>query len=165
MSAVTIRPIGAPGDLGWVLMAHGELYAAEYGWEIDAVTAEIVAGLAAGIGPAEGGWIAERDGARVGCVFCVRVDATTAKLRLLLVDPAARGHGLGRRLVRTCVDFARDAEYERMELWTNDPLAAARRIYLDEGFALVQEEQHRLFGPEVRGQRYTLTVSDRSAMV
>src|SRR5689334_8196834 len=120
MGEVTIRELGAPGDLGWVLMAHGELYAAEYGWAIDAVTAPIVAAYATGARPGrDAGWIAELDGARVGSVLCVERGAGTAQLRLLLVDPAARGHGVGRRLVTTCVDFARDAGYGRLVLWTN----------------------------------------------
>jgi GNAT superfamily N-acetyltransferase len=159
MDEVVLRPLGVPGDLGWILMAHGELYAAEYGWAVEEVTAPIVAGIASGLGAGEAGWIAERDGRRVGSVLCLRIDAATAQLRLLLVDPAARGLGLGRRLVRTCVGFARDAGYQRLELWTNEPLAAARRLYLDAGFALLDEESHRHFGPELHGQRYTLDLA------
>jgi GNAT superfamily N-acetyltransferase len=159
MGEVTIRELGAPGDLGWVLMAHGERYAAEYGWSIDAVTAPIVAGYATGARPGrDAGWIAELDGVRVGSVLCVREDATTARLRLLLVDPVARGHGVGRRLVAACVDFARGAGYARLVLWTNEPLAAARRIYLDAGFELTGEEWHDEFGVETLGQSYGLAL-------
>ena len=104
----------------------------------------------------EAAWIAELDGRRVGCVFCVAADAETAQLRILLVDPAARGHGLGARLTRLCVDFARAAGYRRMRLWTNHPLAAARQIYLAAGFALVESDRHRSFGVDLVGQVYEL---------
>jgi GNAT superfamily N-acetyltransferase len=151
-----IRRLGAPGDLGWVVMAHGETYAAEYGWDRDfeALVARIVADFAAADGDGVAAWIAELDGRRVGCCFCVRGDAETAVLRLLLVDPAARGHRVGTRLVETCLDFARDAGYSRMRLWTNDPLVAARQIYLAAGFTLVEEQPHRSFGADLVGQVY-----------
>lgn len=158
--AVTIRPVGQPGDLGWVVLAHGESYAREFGWDttFEALVARIVADYAAKHDPArEAGWIAEVDGRRAGCVFCVRGDDdTTAKLRILLVDQAARGHRLGGRLVDECVAFARAAGYRRMTLWTNDVLAAARRIYLDRGFVLVSEEPHHSFGADLVGQVYEL---------
>jgi len=159
MGSASIRPLGEPGDLGWVVMAHGELYAAEFGWDstFEALVARIVADWANDHDPArEAAWIAELDGERVGCVFCVAADERTAQLRILLVDPRARGHGLGTRLTRACVDFARAAGYERMRLWTNHPLAAARRIYLAEGFRLVEEEPHTSFGAELVGQVYEL---------
>lgn len=92
----------------------------------------------------------------MGCVFCVGKDEATAQLRVLLVDPRARGHHLGRRLVEECVRFARQAGYSRMMLWTNDPLAAARRVYLAAGFELVEEERHRSFGVDLVGQSYQL---------
>src|SRR5262245_23792415 len=129
----SIRPLGAPGDLGWVVKAHGEIYAREFGWDVsfEALVARIVADFASDHDPArESAWLAEVDGRRAGCVFCVRDDDETARLRILLVDPAARGHGLGHALVDTCVDFARTAGYRRIRLWTNDPLSDARRIYL-----------------------------------
>ncbi|WP_042402164.1 GNAT family N-acetyltransferase [Streptacidiphilus carbonis] len=155
-----MRSVGEPGDLGWVVQAHGEQYAAEYGWDamsMEGLTARIVGDFAAAQDPArEAGWIAELDGRRVGCVFCVSEDDTTAKLRLLLVDPAARGHRLGTRLVDQCLEFARSAGYRRMRLWTNQPLASARRIYLAAGFRLVQEQPHRDFGVEILGQVYEL---------
>ena len=153
----TIRPLGRPGDLGWVVQAHGELYAAEFGWDttFEALVARIVADWANDHDPArEAAWIAELDGERVGCVFCVAADERTAQLRILLVDPRARGHGLGTRLTRRCLEFARAAGYERMRLWTNHPLAAARRIYLAEGFTLGEEERHVSFGAELVGQVY-----------
>ena len=156
-----IRDLGAPGDLGWVVMAHGEQYAAEFGWDttFEALVARIVADYAADHDPArEGAWIAERDGRRVGCVFCVRKDDETAQLRILLVTAAGRGAGLGRQLVDRTIEFARAAGYRRMVLWTNDPLVAARRIYLERGFRLVNEEHHRSFGAELVGQNYVLAL-------
>jgi GNAT superfamily N-acetyltransferase len=156
---VKIRALGSPGDLGWVVMAHGEIYATEFGWDtsFEALVARIVADYAAQHDPArEGAWIAELDGRRVGCVFCVAADATTAQLRILLVDPSARGHHVGGRLVDECISFARSAGYERMKLWTNHPLAAARKVYLARGFTLVAEEAHQSFGAELIGQVYEL---------
>jgi GNAT superfamily N-acetyltransferase len=156
-----IRDLGAPGDLGWVVMAHGEQYAAEFGWDasFEALVARIVADFAADHDPRrEGAWIAEREGRRVGCVFCVRKDEETAQLRILLVTPEGRGAGLGRRLVDHTVGFARAAGYRRLVLWTNDPLAAARRIYLDRGFRLVDEERHHSFGADLVGQNYVLAL-------
>ncbi len=154
-----IRRLGAPGDLGWVVMAHGEVYPAEFGWDasFEVLVSRIVADFAAKNDPSrEAAWIAELDGQRVGCVFCVAADATTAQLRILLVDPSARGHQLGGRLVDECVAFARAAGYERMRLWTNHPLAAARRLYLARGFTLISEEPHRSFGADLIGQVYEL---------
>jgi len=158
----TIRPLGHPGDLGWVVMAHGELYAAEFGFstEFEALVAKIVADYAAGPDPLrEAAWIAELDGRRAGCVFLVAKDAETAQLRILLVDPAARGRHLGRRLVDGCIAFARRAGYKRMMLWTNEPLAAARHIYLAAGFTLVGEEPHHSFGVDLTGQYYELDLA------
>jgi GNAT superfamily N-acetyltransferase len=154
-----IRMLGRPGDLGWVVMAHGEIYAAEFGWDtsFEALVARIVADYAASHdSKREAAWLAELDGNRAGCVFCVAADATTAQLRILLVHPAARGHRLGAQLVDTCISFARSAGYERMKLWTNHPLAAARHIYLERGFKLVSAENHRSFGAELIGQMYEL---------
>lgn len=165
-----VRRLGRPGDLGWVVMAHGEVYATEFGWDTDfeALVARIVADYAADHDPdREAAWIAELGGRRVGCVFCVAdradgagsagvADRQTAKLRILLVDPSARGRGLGARLVEECVRFARGAGYRRLRLWTNDPLVAARRIYLDAGFVLTAEEPHRSFGVDLVGQTYEL---------
>jgi GNAT superfamily N-acetyltransferase len=152
-----IRPLGRPGDLGWVVARHGEIYAAEFGWDtsFEALVARIVADYADKRDPqCEAAWIAEVDGERAGCVFCVRRDERTAQLRILLVEPRARGRKLGQRLVRTCLDFARGAGYEKMMLWTNHPLAAARRIYLAEGFELLESEEHDSFGHRLVGQVY-----------
>jgi GNAT superfamily N-acetyltransferase len=158
---VTTRPLGKPGDLGWVVMAHGEVYANEFGWDtsFEALVARIVADYAAGHSPdREAAWIAELDGQRAGSVFCVadhdRED--TALLRILLVHPDARGHDLGRALIDTCLEFARGAGYELVRLWTNQPLAAARHLYLERGFELVAEEPHRSFGVDLVGQTYEL---------
>ncbi|MFJ7272422.1 GNAT family N-acetyltransferase [Streptomyces sp. NPDC099050] len=159
-----IRPLGEPGDLGWVVMAHGEQYAKEFGWDnsFEALVARIVADYAAGHDPSrEAAWIAALDGRRVGSVFCVADEGgeNTATLRILLVDPAARGHRLGSRLVARCVDFARGAGYERIRLWTNGILAAARGVYLAAGFRLVEEEPHHSFGADLIGQVYELDLS------
>ena len=157
-----IRPLGRPGDLGWVVMAHGEVYAAEFGWngEFEALVARIVADYAACHDPRrEAAWIAEAGGGRVGCVFLVAKDPDTAQLRILLVDPSGRGRHLGRRLVGGCIAFARQAGYRRMMLWTNHPLAAARHVYLAAGFSLVSEEQHRSFGADLTGQVYELDLT------
>lgn len=166
---VVIRPLGRPGDLGWVVMAHGEAYAAEFGWDatFEALVAGIVGEYAAGRDAhRETAWVAELDGRRVGCVFCVDArlgagaDGTparpTAQLRLLLVLPEGRGLGLGGRLVDTCLAFAGERGYERMTLWTNDPLAAARHVYLARGFRLTDEQPHDSFGHAMVGQTYEL---------
>jgi GNAT superfamily N-acetyltransferase len=157
-----VRALGRPGDLGWVVMAHGEIYASEFGWDasFEALVCRIVAEYAGDHDPVrEAAWIAESHGTRVGCVFCVRADETTAQLRILLVDPAARGAAIGRTLVDTCVDFARAAGYSRLRLWTNHPLEAARRIYLARGFELVDEAPHRSFGADLLGQTYELDLN------
>jgi GNAT superfamily N-acetyltransferase len=157
-----IRPLDRPGDLGWVIAAHGEVYADEFGWDrsFEALVARIVADFAAGHDTErEAGWLAEIDGRRVGCVFCVAGPDSTAQLRLLLVHPDGRGHGLGGRLVDTCLEFARDAGYRTMRLWTNHPLTAARAIYLSRGFTLVDEEAHHSFGVELVGQTYQAELS------
>jgi GNAT superfamily N-acetyltransferase len=140
-------------------MAHGEAYAREFGWDtsMEAFTARIVAEYARSHDPnREAAWIAELDSQRVGCVFCVAADDMTAQLRLLLVDSAARGRGLGGRLVDECLAFARKAGYRRMMLWTNHPLQAARLVYLSRGFELVREEPHHSFGVDLVGQTYEL---------
>ena len=159
---VGIRRLGRPGDLGWVVQAHGELYAREFGWDasFEALVARIVADYAASHDDRrEAAWIAELNGQRVGCVFCVVEDADTARLRILLVDEAARGQRLGTRLVQTCIDFARDAGYRRMVLWTNDPLVAARAIYLKADFELTSEQPHHSYGVDLIGQTYELDLT------
>jgi GNAT superfamily N-acetyltransferase len=152
-----IRQLVRPGDLGWVIQEHGEMYASEYGWDasFETLVARIVADYAGKHDPArENAWIAEIDGRRAGSVFCVDGGEDTAVLRLLLVSPPARGHGLGGRLADTCLDFARRAGYAGMRLWTNDPLTAARHLYLSRGFELVAQEPHHSFGADLIGQTY-----------
>ena len=162
-----VRPLGQPGDLGWVVMAHAEQYASEFGWNMDleAFIAQIVADYAATQDPTrEQAWIAEVNGRRVGCVSCVRKDNATAQLRILLVTDEGRGRGLGRRLVQQCIDFARAAGYEKMVLWTNDPVAAARHLYLEAGFRLTGEEPHHSFGVDLVGQSYQLDLTSLSSL-
>jgi GNAT superfamily N-acetyltransferase len=141
-------------------MAHGEQYAAEFGWDssFEALVARIVADYAAAHDPRrEAAWIAEHDSRRVGCIFCVADDEpTVAKLRILLVIDAGRGYQLGSRLLDTSLAFARDAGYDRARLWTNDPLTSARRIYLSRGFVLTAQEPHHSFGHDLIGQTYEL---------
>lgn len=158
---VDVRELGRPGDLGWMVMAHGELYAREYGW--DTTFEELVAGIVGTFATSrdhsrERGWIAEVDGERAGCVLCTLGDDTTAKLRILLVDPRFRGHGLGHLLVDRCVEFARAAGFARLDLWTNTVLGAARRIYQEAGFELVSEEPHHSFGQDLVGQEWSLAL-------
>jgi len=157
-----IRRLGEPGDLGWVVLAHGQVYAKEYGWnsEFEALVARIVADYAATSDPRrEAAWIATIDETRVGCIFLVAKDDSTAQLRLRLVHPDGRGRRLGARLVRQRLRFAADTGYQRTVLWTNDPLADARRIYLAAGFRLTAQNAHHSFGFDLIGQTYELDLT------
>lgn len=157
-SGFTLRP-PQPGDMGWVVQQHGELYACEYGWnsEFEALVAEIIAGMIRQHDPAwERGWIAEKDGVRVGSAFVVRKSPTEAQLRLLILTPAARGHGLGARLTDECIRFARNKGYRKMVLWTNANLIAARAIYARRGFRLVASEPYHGYGHDLLGEHWEL---------
>ncbi|MEU9114695.1 bifunctional helix-turn-helix transcriptional regulator/GNAT family N-acetyltransferase [Streptomyces sp. NPDC048483] len=158
---VTLRT-SRPGDLGWMVERNAALYAAEYGFDLsyEALVARIVAEYAEDFDPKwDRTWIAELGGERVGAVMCVRDERPgAARLRLLLVEPGARGHGVGRRLVDACVEFARAAGYDDMVLWTNSVLSAARSIYQRAGFELVSESEHHSFGQDLIGQDWRLVL-------
>jgi DNA-binding MarR family transcriptional regulator/N-acetylglutamate synthase-like GNAT family acetyltransferase len=150
-----------PGDIGWIVQKHGELYAQEYGWNTDfeALVAEICAKFLRELDPAvERCWIAERNGTRVGCIMLVRHSHTVAKLRLLLVDPSQRGLGVGNALVAECLAFARAAGYRKVTLWTQSILAAARKLYEGHGFRKVGSEAHESFGAKLVAETWELVL-------
>lgn len=148
-----------PGDMGWIVHRQAALYAREYGWDetFEVLVARIAADFIENYKPSrEHCWIAERNGEIVGSVFVVEESGTVAKLRMLYIEPSARGLGIGRRLVEECLRFARQAGYSKITLWTNDILTAARHIYQTAGFRLVREEKHRSFGHDLVGQYWEL---------
>lgn len=147
------------GDIGWIIHRQGLLYAQEYGWDqtYEALVAEILGAFVKSFDPKwERSWIAEREGEVVGSVFVVHQSDAVAKLRLLYVEPSARGLGIGRRLVEECIGFARTKGYRTLTLWTNDVLTSARRIYEAAGFKLTDEERHHSFGKDLVGQNWNL---------
>jgi GNAT superfamily N-acetyltransferase len=161
---VVVRPADRPGDLGWMVWQHGEVYAETLGWDasFEALVVRIVADYAeAPDSPRRAAWVAELGGRRVGCVMCVPAadDSTTAVLRILLVTPDARGRGVGSALVDTCVRHARAAGCTAVVLWTNDVLVSARRIYEAAGFELFDAEPHHSFGMDLVGQRWRLDLA------
>ena len=150
-----------PGDMGWVVQQHGEIYAREYGWNtgFEGLVAGIAAQMIKDFQPEwERGWMAELDGERVGSVFVVRKSKTVAQLRLLILTPAARGLGLGARLTDECLSFARSKGYKKMALWTNSNLTAARDIYAKRGFVLTQSEPYRGYGQDLVGETWELAL-------
>jgi DNA-binding MarR family transcriptional regulator/N-acetylglutamate synthase-like GNAT family acetyltransferase len=150
-----------PGDFGWVVQSNGTLYAQEYGWDekYEALVAEIVADFVKNLDPKkERCWIAEKDGENVGSVFLVKESDEVARLRLLIVDPKARGLGIGKRLVDECTRFARRAGYKKITLWTNSVLLAARSIYQKAGYELAKSESHQSFGHDLVGETWVLTL-------
>jgi len=151
-----------PGDMGWVISAHGALYAQEFGFDatFEALVAEIAAQFVRKFKPErERCWIAEMDGQPVGSVFLVEQSKTVAKLRLLIIDPKARGRGLGKRLVNECIAHARKLGYRKLTLWTQSTLLAARHIYKETGFSLAKAEPHRSFGVELVGEFWELKLN------
>ena len=164
-AAVTLRPHRV-GDIGWIVQRQALLYSTEFGWDgsFEALVAEIGAAFLRNFDPAaEGCWVAERDGEPLGAVFLVRAAADTGQLRMLYVERAARGLGIGGRLVDACIARAREVGYDRLTLWTNDILVSARKIYLAAGFRLVREEPHHSFGQDLVGQYWELDLSDGPA--
>lgn len=153
-----------PGDIGWIIHRQAVLYATEYGWDwtYEGLIAGICAQFVKHFDPAhEHCWIAERDEVIVGSVFLVRKSATVGQLRLLYVEPTARGLGIGAALVERCIGFARAVGYRKLTLWTNDVLVSARKIYLAAGFTLASEEPHRSFGKDLVGQQWDLDLVKR----
>jgi len=164
---VVVRAADRPGDLGWMVWQHGEVYAEQFGWDtsFEALVAAVVGDYARDGDERSQAWIAEVDGRRVGCILCVPLpeEPGTAQLRILLVTPDGRGLGAGTALVEECVEFARSAGYERMTLFTTANLVSARRIYQAAGFELVDELAERRFGADIVGQHWRLVLDGRAA--
>ncbi|MFC7014589.1 GNAT family N-acetyltransferase [Streptomyces viridiviolaceus] len=164
--SITVRRADQPGDLGWMVMAHGELYDQQFNWnrDFEALVAKIVADYATEQSSAAEAWIAEVDGERAGCVMLVADDRPgAAKLRVLLVTPSARGLGMGTRLVGEALAFARATGYQHVTLWTTDNLRSARRIYQHFGFTLTDEKPYQGFGHNLVGQTWSLDLYDSPA--
>jgi len=163
-SSLCIRTLRT-GDIGWIIHRQAVLYAEEYGWDMsyEALIAEILATFVKNFDDeSDAAWIAEWSGSIVGSIFLVRASEQIAKLRLLYVEPTARGLGIGRKLVSLCIQGAQKRGYKKLTLWTNDVLVSARRIYEASGFRLVAEERHRSFGKDLVGQTWELTLSSTS---
>lgn len=145
-------------DFAWIVERHGAIYAEEYAWDptFEELCARIVDDFVAHPDPRQHAWIAELDGEPAGCVICVVKDEWTAQLRLLLVEPSARGKGVGSALVNECIRFAREGGFKELMLWTNDVLVDARRVYERAGFELIDEEPHHSFGHDLVGQTWRL---------
>lgn len=159
---VDIRAGGKPGDIGWVISRHGALYAAEYGWnqEFELLVAGIATDFFTSHDPTrEHSWFAEYQGRTVGCVFLVKSTETIAKLRMLIVEPDARGLGIGASLVEICIEYAIAAGYERMTLWTNSILVAARRLYESIGFELTESSPYHSFGHDLISETWEVELS------
>ena len=159
MADVVLRPLVGDDDRRWIVARHGELYTAEEGWDssFERDVAAVVADLATREdSDRDAGWIAEVDGRRAGCIACMKKDEDTAKLRVLLVEPWARGRGVGAALVDACIDFARSAGYGELELWTTANLVSARRLYESRGFGLVREYPESRFGAELLSLDFAL---------
>ena len=164
MPGITVRT-HRPGDIGWVVSVHGELYAREFGFDesFEALVAEIAAQFLRKFNPErERCWIAELGGERVGSVFLVQQSRTVAKLRLLVIDPKARGQGLGHRLVAECIEHARALGYRKLVLWTQANLLAARHIYRQAGFTLLETEPHHSFGVDLVGEYWALKLKGKA---
>jgi GNAT superfamily N-acetyltransferase len=157
---ILLRP-PRPGDYGWIIAHHGAVYAQEYGWDIafEGLVAGLVADFVKSHDPArERCWIADLDGEPVGSIFCTRKDDETAKLRMLIVDEKARGHGVGGMLVDACMAFAREAGYRQMTLWTNDILTAARKLYATRGWVMAEAEPVKAFGQAMVSETWKINL-------
>lgn len=161
-----LRP-PVPGDWGWIIHRHGVIYSTEFGWtqNFEGLVAEVIGRYILGFNvEKERCWVAEKDGQILGSVFVAQKSPETAQLRMLYVEKAARGLGLGRRLVSECIEFSKLAGYHRLSLWTNDVLTPARKLYEDFGFRLVNSEPHQKFGPPMVGETWELVLPEKGSI-